>query len=39
MGPDDVDEAWLRGARHLHATGMFAAISDTSLRPRTAASN
>jgi dehydrogluconokinase len=32
MGPDDVDEAWLRCARHLHATGVFAAISDTSLQ-------
>jgi 2-dehydro-3-deoxygluconokinase len=32
MGPVDVDEAWLRSARHLHATGVFAAISDTSLQ-------
>ncbi len=32
MGPDDVDEAWLRSARHLHATGVFPAISDSSLR-------
>jgi 2-dehydro-3-deoxygluconokinase len=32
MGPGDVDEAWLRSARHLHATGVFAAISDTSLQ-------
>ncbi len=32
MGPNDVDEAWLRSARHLHATGVFAAISDTSLQ-------
>ncbi|MBU1357695.1 MAG: sugar kinase [Gammaproteobacteria bacterium] len=31
MGPADVDEAWLRSARHLHATGVFAAISDTCL--------
>ena len=31
MVPADVDEAWLRSARHLHATGVFAAISDTSL--------
>ena len=29
MGPADVDEAWLRSARHLHATGVFPAISDT----------
>ncbi|MFX8612697.1 PfkB family carbohydrate kinase, partial [Acinetobacter baumannii] len=27
-----VDEPWLRSARHLHATGVFAAISDTSLQ-------
>ncbi|MDR6537977.1 sugar kinase [Variovorax soli] len=32
MGPADVDEAWLRSARHLHATGVFAAISDSSLQ-------
>ncbi|VTU31095.1 sugar kinase [Variovorax sp. PBL-E5] len=32
MGPADVDEAWLRSARHLHATGVFPAISDTSLQ-------
>ncbi|MDM0058110.1 sugar kinase [Variovorax fucosicus] len=32
MGPADVDEAWLCSARHLHATGVFAAISDTSLQ-------
>ena len=32
MGPADVDEAWLRSARHLHATGVFAAISNTSLQ-------
>ncbi len=32
MGPADVDEAWLRSARHLHATGVFAAISETSLQ-------
>ena len=29
MGPADVDEAWLRSARHLHATGVFAAISQS----------
>jgi sugar/nucleoside kinase (ribokinase family) len=29
MGPDDVDAAWLRTARHLHATGVFPAISAT----------
>ncbi|WP_077002524.1 sugar kinase [Variovorax sp. KK3] len=32
MGLADVDEAWLRSARHLHATGVFAAISDTSIQ-------
>ena len=31
MGPGDIDEAWLRSARHLHATGVFAAISPSSL--------
>lgn len=30
MGPQDVDEPWLRSARHLHATGVFPAISETS---------
>lgn len=28
MGPQDIDAAWLQSARHLHATGVFAAISD-----------
>jgi len=32
MGPQDVDEDWLRSARHLHATGVFPAISETSLQ-------
>lgn len=32
MGPDDVDAAWLAGARHLHATGVFAALSAASLQ-------
>ena len=32
MTPDDVDVDWLRSARHLHATGVFAAISTTSLQ-------
>ena len=31
MGLADIDEAWLLGARHLHATGVFAAISPTTL--------
>jgi len=30
MGPDDIDVPWLLSARHLHATGVFAAISATS---------
>jgi len=32
MAPADVDENWLRSARHLHATGVFAAISESSLQ-------
>ena len=32
MGPADVDENWLRSARHLHATGVFAALSATTLQ-------
>ncbi len=32
MGVDDIDQAWLQSARHLHATGVFAAISGTSLQ-------
>ncbi len=31
MGVADIDEAWLLSARHLHATGVFAAISETTL--------
>jgi sugar/nucleoside kinase (ribokinase family) len=31
MGPADIDVAWLLGARHLHATGVFAAVSATTL--------
>ena len=31
MGVNDIDEAWLTGARHLHATGVFAAISESTL--------
>ena len=31
MGVQDIDEAWLRSARHLHATGVFAAVSATTL--------
>jgi 2-dehydro-3-deoxygluconokinase len=31
MGVQDIDEAWLLSARHLHATGVFAAVSATTL--------
>jgi 2-dehydro-3-deoxygluconokinase len=31
MGPDDIDSAWLLSSRHLHATGVFAAVSSTTL--------
>ena len=31
MGVADIDEAWLLSARHLHATGVFAAVSDSTL--------
>ena len=31
MGVADIDEAWLLSARHLHASGVFAAISDSAL--------
>ncbi|WP_304304991.1 sugar kinase [Pseudacidovorax intermedius] len=31
MRPEDIDEAWLCAARHLHATGVFAAVSETTL--------
>lgn len=29
--PDQIDEAWLTSARHLHATGVFPALSDNCL--------
>jgi dehydrogluconokinase len=29
MGVGDIDVAWLLSARHLHATGVFAALSDS----------
>jgi 2-dehydro-3-deoxygluconokinase len=32
MQPDDIDQAWLRSARHLHCTGVFAAIADNCLQ-------
>lgn len=31
MGVDDIDEEWLLSARHLHATGVFAAVSGSTL--------
>jgi 2-dehydro-3-deoxygluconokinase len=31
MTPDDIDADWLTSARHLHATGVFPAISATAL--------
>jgi 2-dehydro-3-deoxygluconokinase len=31
MSTQDIDSAWLLSARHLHATGVFAAISPTTL--------
>ena len=31
MGEGDIDQPWLLGARHLHATGVFAAISASTL--------
>jgi 2-dehydro-3-deoxygluconokinase len=31
IGLDDVDESWLSSARHLHATGVFAALSASTL--------
>jgi 2-dehydro-3-deoxygluconokinase len=31
MGADDIDTAWLLSARHLHATGVFAAVSASTL--------
>ncbi len=32
MGADDVDAGWLRTARHLHATGVFAGVSASTLQ-------
>ncbi|SNT07965.1 2-dehydro-3-deoxygluconokinase [Noviherbaspirillum humi] len=31
MGPQDLDPGWLASARHLHATGVFAALSPSTL--------
>jgi 2-dehydro-3-deoxygluconokinase len=35
MGQQDVDASWLRSARHLHATGIFPALSPTTLAAAT----
>jgi 2-dehydro-3-deoxygluconokinase len=35
MGQHDVDESWLRSTRHLHATGIFPALSPTTLAAAT----
>ncbi len=37
MGPDDVEVQWLTSARHLHVTGVFAALSPTTLQASHAA--
>ena len=37
MTPADIDQAWLRSARHLHTTGVFAAISANCLQAQTKA--
>lgn len=31
MGPQDIDVAWLRNARHLHLSGVFAGVSASTL--------
>ncbi|GAB3626506.1 2-dehydro-3-deoxygluconokinase [Pandoraea terrae] len=31
LGPDDIDVPWLQSARHLHATGVFPALSAQTL--------
>jgi len=31
LGPDQIDEAWIAGARHLHVSGVFAALSPATL--------
>ena len=32
MGVEDIDREWMFGARHLHATGVFAAVSASTLQ-------
>jgi len=31
LAPDDIDEAWVAGARHLHVSGVFPALSPSTL--------
>jgi 2-dehydro-3-deoxygluconokinase len=31
LGPDEIDEAWIAGARHLHVSGVFPALSASTL--------
>jgi 2-dehydro-3-deoxygluconokinase len=31
LGPADIDEAWIAGARHLHVSGVFPALSASTL--------
>lgn len=31
LGPDDIDAAWIGGARHLHVSGVFPALSASTL--------
>ena len=31
LGPDDIDAAWIASARHLHVSGVFAAVSASTL--------
>ena len=31
LGPDEIDEAWIAGARHLHVSGVFPALSPSTL--------
>jgi dehydrogluconokinase len=31
LGPEDIDEAWIAGTRHLHVSGVFPALSSSTL--------
>jgi sugar/nucleoside kinase (ribokinase family) len=31
LGPDEIDEAWISGSRHLHVSGVFPALSSNTL--------